>query len=256
MRKKSIVMIMSVIGLSSFVVLGSSTDFVFRIIDSVKSNSVTRDLFRTQNTGPNAPKTSQRSSLTPEEYSLDKDQSDSDQVPEAVVWSVIFSLPKRLDTEADRARAVGEDDSLWTKYFVRQSKISAASNQILRETAEHYFLEIAPIDEQAISIIRELREKNPQPPALSPYGSFLKEPVPASLSILQIQKNEAVLRNRDLFRTAIGEQEYAKFSNFIETEFSKGFIPNESLSKEPSLRTEDETEGFTPFGTTETGGKQ
>ena len=166
-------------------------------------------------------------------------------------------MPERLDSEAEKARIAGENDSLWRSYFVRQAKITSDSDLILRETASRFLSEIAPLDKQARSIIQEIRAKNPQPLDWKADGTPTdKLPLPVELSNLQNQKDEIVLRNRDSFRSAIGEDEFAKFSEFLVTEFSKGFVRHEINPDEQIPQPEGEDNGFKPFESNENGGNQ
>lgn len=242
MRNKLILAVIGTIGLSSFVVLGSSPGLVGGLLESVKNNSVA-SVF-----------SGMVESVTPIEISLNTDQPVSPQIPEAILWSVIFSLPERLDSEAEKAKLAGQDESLWTNYFIRQAKLSTGSSQTLRETAARYFVEVAPLDEQAGSIVRDMRAKNPQP---QPPPFSADTILPTELTALQNQKDEVVLRNRDSFRTAIGEEEFAKFSEFLLTEFAKGFVRRERRSDEPfTTPRSSENNGFAPTERAKTRGNQ
>ena len=84
-------------------------------------------------------------------------QADEAEIPETVLWSVIFSLPSRLDHKAEQARSAGENDSLWTNYFVRQAKISASSANTLRQSANSYTAEVSPVSERAKVLIQNAR---------------------------------------------------------------------------------------------------
>ena len=131
------------------------------------------------------------------------------------------------------------------------------SNQILKNTATQYFTEVEPLDEQAKAIIQEIRAKNPQPPVLGADGRILQILAPPpELAALQNQKNEIVLSQRDNFRALIGEEEFAKFSEFLTTQFAKGFIRHYLRPGEQSIRPDGENNGFTPSQRTKKGGNQ
>lgn len=253
MRRIPLLGVASVIGLTSLVVLGSSPRLVSEILSSVRSNPVTRVfLLETKPDSGNLflkeRETDQSGdSKTPSDTSVPE-------VPESVLWSVIFSLPQRLDAAAEKARGVGEDDSLWSHYFVRQARISPVSSQLLRETSARFSDEVAPIDQQATLVVRQLREKNPQPSSNPDVSIPEVSAIPDELKSLQNQKDEITLRHRDSFRGAIGEEEFAKFSEFLTNEFAKGFVRHEIKSGERTPHSVPANNGFEPFGGTNKGG--
>lgn len=79
---------------------------------------------------------------------------------------------------------------------------------------------------------------------------------PAELKALQAQRSEIVLRHRDNFRNAIGEEEFARFSEFIRTEILPGFVKQKVGQGEPSVKPDSTNKGFGPFEQTKTGGNE
>jgi hypothetical protein len=129
MRKRIFTAIFALIGLSSIAVLGSSPDFISNLLDSVQNNPITR-AFSTETQKdsekpiPSNGDKAQGSDDSIRQISLKSDETSPPEVPETVLWPVIFSLPERLDSEAEKARLAGEDDSLWSNYFVRHERRS------------------------------------------------------------------------------------------------------------------------------------
>lgn len=245
MRKIPILGVASIIGLSGLVVLGSSPRLVSEILSSVRSNAVVRVFL--PEAKPDSANLMIKDHKTDQAYDTKKpfDTSAPD-VPETVLWSVIFSLPPRLDAQAEKARSAGDDASLWSDYFVRQAKISPVSSHVLREASARFVEQVAPIDQQADLIILQIREKNPWPP-LNPDSSIpVGAAVPHELKPLQAQRDAVALRLRDSFRESIGEKEFAKFSEFI-NEFAKGFVRYELRPEERTGQSVFTNNDFEPF---------
>lgn len=245
MRKVYVTASLVVIGLSSLVAFGNRTGFVKTLLDLGQYSPITK-VFKF---GPEVQSGSvqQASEVTigsNTETPVTGEQSD---IPEVVLWSVVLTFPERLESAAQASREKGEDDSLWTHYFVRQAELTASGNQILAEVASRYLGDIAPLDEQARSIVMNIRARN--------RGHSTPTEPPAELLELQRQKEVTVLRSRDEFRSAVGEEGYAKFSRFLVTEFAKGFIRQDPKSN-PEVQPYGEMNDFTGFPSVLNGGNQ
>ncbi len=65
------------------------------------------------------------------------------------------------------------------------------------------------------------------PNRVAPKGQKLPEP-PPELKVMQAERNAIVLRGRDRLRAALGEQEFARFHDFVLRRFAaKGLFDKE-----------------------------
>lgn len=250
MKKHSLAAVLSLVGLGGLAVLGSSPEYFSRMVASLFSAELKTDISRRDFGSANAAQAENGSNLRKEAVVHEQNAD----IPDEVLWSFVFSLPERLEQQAELARLAGEDDSLWTDYFVRQAKLSATSSQMLREIAALYLADIIPIDERARSITQDIRAKDPQSPALQHDGSVAQRLVPTSLVDLQREKDAVSLRYRDRFRGAVGEEEFARFSEFLETEFKKGFVRKDEKGNDVPQHSDGANNGFKRFEANNAGG--
>ncbi|MGI8640249.1 MAG: hypothetical protein ACR2MG_09835 [Pyrinomonadaceae bacterium] len=254
MKRKIIPAIIAFIGLSSLAILGSSPKFVSGILDSVQNNPITR-LFSSEvqtesqkTTDGSNGKIENRANFS-QNVSMKDAETPPAQVPEVILWRVIFSLPEKLEKAAEKARQAGQDDSLWTNYFVRQGGLSPAGSQALTETSSAYLNEIAPLNEKAKTIAEEWHRKNLSKPTISSDEKPLSKPSPpAELVELQRQKDEIAMRYKDDLRNAVSEEEFAKFSKFVNGDFAKGFALQEgSPPIDVDSQIKKQNNSLTPF---------
>lgn len=256
MRKKSVLAIIAVIGLSSFVVLGSSPSLFSKILESVQDNPITRAFSNevqteSQNNISDFSETTEKNTSSQQEISIKTLETQATQVPEVVLWRVIFSLPEKLEKTANKARQEGQDDSLWTNYFTRQAGLAIENNLILSAKSSAFSSEVIAINERTTQIIEEFRTKNLKLNGQNEKSVSDFKPS-TELIALQKQKDEVVLRYRDDFKTAIGEDAFAKFDKWLKEDFSKGFeIRAEPSGIDKNILPEIENKGFAPFSETQ-----
>jgi hypothetical protein len=256
MRKKSILAIIALIGLSSFVVLGSSPSLFSKILESVQNNPITRVFSSSAQSEPqkNADEISKAAENTAgslQNISMKTTGFPAPQVPEEILWRVIFSFPEKLEKMADKARQEGQDDSLWTNYFIRQAGVSIENNQILAEKSSSFSKEVVAIDKRNKQIIEEFRTKNLKLDGQNEKSVSNFTPS-TELIALQKQKDEVTLSYRDDFKAAIGEEAFAKFDKWLKEDFSKGFeIRAEPSGTDKNILPQIENKSFAPFSETQ-----
>lgn len=214
MSKKTFVASLALIGLSSFVILGSSPNFYGKFFQSIENTSIVKAFSLSS-----AKDETQNSSLN--RIAASQEVVSGQEVPQTILWQMVFSLPQRLDRAAGKLSAQGKDAAIWNNYLTRQAKLSVQNELILKATAARYFAEIAPIDQKAREITQQTRAKYPD-------GKIEKDnfPLPpVELGVLQKQKDDITLLYRDSFRTAVGEESFNQFNDFLTQEFSKGISP-------------------------------
>lgn len=218
MRKKSILAIIALIGLSSFVVLGSSPSLFSKILESVQNNPITGVFSISDRATKQSEQKNVSNQLPTAQDSL------TQKVPQPVLWDMVFRLSKTIKIEAEKLTQEGKDGSLYANYFVRQGHLSAENDVILKDTSNRYLAEVDTLNQKAAKFIEESRDEylkkefdKEQSPRISP--TELKE--------LQKQKDEMTLQYRDSFRELIGEVSFNSFSSFLILEFSSGITKYE-----------------------------
>ena len=224
MRKKILAGVFALIGLSVIAVLGNSPKIVSRMVQTAQTvfaeaglGKAPSEIIQKQSENTIVSDTGINKN---ENISFSKEQEQR-VVPEEILWQMAFSLPQRIDREAAKLNQEGKDDSIWTGYITRQAKLSVENETVFRITAANFYEEVAPIDREANNLIKEIRTKFPDGKA-DPKNLPLP---PAELGELQKKKNEVVLRYRDSFKAAVGDQPFAEFKGFLDNEFSRGINP-------------------------------
>lgn len=213
MRRTFVTAIFVLVGLGGLAVLGSSPDFVSNLLESVQDNPITT-IFSPPDRGAEAIAKERKSKSASREQ-----ESTPAEMPEYVLWQVVFDFTKKIETKAEELSQQGQDGNLFSKYFIRQGPLSIENNLILREIAAKYFETIDPLDQRAKKIIEEAKAKDSK---RTPIEAQSPPAHPVELKELQTQKNEITMHYRDMVRTAFGEEAFNKFSLFLSTVFSEG----------------------------------
>jgi hypothetical protein len=207
MKKKfMMIVVTATICLFGVAALASPATFLNDVIVSVKNT-----IFPTETKIQSPP------TATEIKYNPTPNVIETKDVPEYILWRVIFSFPSKLEESAEAARQKGEDDSLWTNYFARQAKLSPDNVEVLKNVAVQHDTEIKAVDER----LKTLVEQTKQLKQIPSREQFVE---------LQKQKNEITLHYRDNLKAGIGDEAFAEFEKWVKSEFAKGF---EKLDKSP-----------------------
>jgi hypothetical protein len=151
------------------------------------------------------------------------------EIPEEILWRVIFGFSERFKTAAEKAKAAGQDESLFTEYFTREAKLSVETAEIFKQKAAEYAAALEPLTERMQSIEdyrRAARDGGKKLPNEELYA--LKK----ELLELQQKRKEITLKYRDEFRQAINAASFASFENWLKTEFAAKFSSQKITSKD------------------------
>ena len=237
MRKKITLAIFSIIPLSSFVVLGSSPDFVGQIMESVRNSAVANAIasFNAPESGqPQIGNEQNAQILDVVESSQTPKNVRSIEIPEEILWRVILSFPKKFETAAEKARAAGQNETLFTEYFTRQAKLSVENAEIFKQKAAAYVVDLSPVTERMQAIgdrKKATRERSQKLPNEENYA--LKK----ELLELQEKQKEIVLKYKEEFRKAIDEDSFAIFEQWLKTEFTAKFSSGKITSNDIPTKT-------------------
>jgi hypothetical protein len=217
MRKKSILAIIALIGLSSFVVLGSSPGLVGKILESVQDNPITRAFSSESQT--DLPKTNVEPSVEVQKSTVPNVASEQkNEVPEYILYEQTFRLVIKFKKKTEELSAKGETNVTLRDYFQKEAKLNDEQTQVLQETAARYMEELSIIDTQARTIIETIRANFAQTQQLP--DKKIIEP-PAELKELQNKREALALRYRDHLRDSFGPEQFQNFQNFVEQNMRK-----------------------------------
>jgi hypothetical protein len=235
MRSKFVLAIIALICLGSFVVLGSSTTVIGNLLDSVTGNSISKVLPPAKQSAPAEAPVNNPAPLLPEKT------TPAQEVPQTVLWHMIFSLSRMTEQQAQKVNQQGRSGDAWSKYFIKRGALSTAAEKIFKEKADAYLKELEPIDRRAKEVTDAMRAQYPKGLIKDPKNMPLP---PAELGVLQQQKNQLVLRYRDAFKNAVNPEAFNKFSDFLTNDFSKALAPvtyphpNKQIGKQQEVNDE------------------
>jgi len=212
MKRKILMMIISLIGLSSLVVFGRSPELIENVLRSIKGSSsgsilLPEDKIASQEAILNDSENIQeRKTLN---ANLKSTATNSD-VPDEIVYFILFnhlvSLKGEAAKETDRGRPLD-----YFKLYQDQAKLTNSQSQLLFQTAQDCIDATSQIDREARDIIVKAREDFTRGEAGSPSDI---PPPPRELKALQEQKNTLVLQFRDVLRDQLGTETFAEFDTF------------------------------------------
>ncbi len=119
MRKRLFLAVFALIGLGTFVVLGSSPNFVGTMVESLRQNTLTQ-IFSPVNRAEDIIKKAGRSKRVSREDEMRKVET-----PETMLWHIVFDFTKKIQIKSEESIQQGQDGSLYSDYFIRQGPLSA-----------------------------------------------------------------------------------------------------------------------------------
>lgn len=220
MRKRILTAIFAIIVLSSIAVLGSTTEWIDRILESVGGSLSGNAINSKQSHELNVPLAGEQPEVASIQTTPDDVNVKRIGIPDEILWQVILGFPERLATLAENARAAGQNDILYTEYFTRQAHLSAENAAIFKRKALEYSAEIGPLNDRVQTIglyFKGLRDKGKKQSKDQSY-ELRKE-----LLALQDKQKEIVLKYREEFRNAVDAGSFDRFEIWLNTEFAANF---------------------------------
>lgn len=216
MKRKLVLALLALVGLSSFVVLGNSPELVGNLLESVQNNSLAK-VFSTFDQSAKRKEAKQEVENTNSKQLPTAQDISAQEIPERILWQAVFNFSKKIETEARKLNEEGKDGTLYSNYFIRQGNLSVENDEILKDISSKYLEEIESLNQKAEKVIEESRagRSNEQ---LDKEQTLPKPP--EELKELQKQKDEITLRYRDKFKEIIGEEAFDNFSIFLAQDFS------------------------------------
>ncbi len=187
MRKKILsIAVVAIICSVSFVALGSTNGFVNNLINSVKTSPVGKVFFA---------------------QIEEKKSPDNENVPDRIIYFILFNHLVGLKQESEKELTEGKTPLDYYALYKKEANLDDAQNQFLFQTAQDCLNAIKPIDEKARKIINASQAEIKSPEDLPPP--------PKELSELQQQKDETILRYRDVLKTFLSDEKFVEFNQLM-----------------------------------------
>ncbi|HLL72498.1 MAG TPA: hypothetical protein VK363_13735 [Pyrinomonadaceae bacterium] len=146
-------------------------------------------------------------------------QPESEEVPEHVVYGQVFRHLKELHEKAADEERQGRNGAHLRKLYKEMAKLDDHQAAQLDAVAAEANSDIEKLDKRALKIIGELRARHPegklaageQPPA-----------PPAELYELSAKRRDRISVARERLRSALGEDEFARFNEFVRERVKPG----------------------------------
>ena len=202
MRKILLLGVASIIGLSGLVVLGSSPGVIRQLLESVQKSQMAGIISSPTRREPKAGLS--EANPVPERALKPFEQTSQD-IPDHVLYDVIFRLDNDFRDKAAEQEAAGQIPTGFRHYFKDEAGLTDEENLILKQVAIEFLSEVQPVDTAARNFIEEIDEV---------------EKRVNKLTTLQEQRDSIVLSNRDKLANSMGEPAFGRFNQYVHENFA------------------------------------
>jgi hypothetical protein len=143
-------------------------------------------------------------------------------VPEHVVYGLLFREVAAFRRKAEQMRDRGQDASALRDFHKQRAKLNDREAQALDQAADDCVRALAPLDNKAKALIQADRAHHPG--GLLQPGEALPLP-PAKLKDLEQQRRKVILGARDQLRAAMGETEFQRLDQFARQDIADRIKP-------------------------------
>lgn len=227
MRKKSFLVSITLIGLSSFVVLGNSPELITNLFETVQNNPITKVFSSSDEESEKLRSTTGERNLRRLSAS-ESSATEKTAIPDYVLYESVFRRIIMFEELAKSQEEKGESITELRDYFVNEAELTSQENDLLAQTAADYTQDVKIIDAQAEIIIEQLKQ---QYPVSSISEGQLIQPTPELLQ-LQEQRNKLALHYKVKLKDLLGNDRFVEFDKFVQGRFASGFraMPLTSIS--------------------------
>jgi hypothetical protein len=127
------------------------------------------------------------------------------------IYYILFHHLEVIKAEAAKAVLEGKTPIDNHALYKSQAKLDDVQTQFLFQTAESCMLEIKPINDEITAVVKKSRDKYPNGELKE--GDDIPLP-PEELQTLWKQKDEVVLKYKDILQNTFGEEKFAEFNKF------------------------------------------
>lgn len=150
------------------------------------------------------------------------------EVPQYVVYHMMFRHVVWLQSKADELQAQGKDGSAYRNRYQRFAGLTDKENQLLNQTAKDTVNKVKEIDEQIEALVKADREKR--------KSQYAGKPVPLSPSPLNPEVTRLDLERRNAIQAGYGKLHdgfegwrFAAFEKFVQKEIASQIHTNQSF---------------------------
>jgi hypothetical protein len=152
-----------------------------------------------------------------ETSSPQQNKSDAREVPDYIVFDVLFNMVGQLDREADKLESEGRNGKIWRDYLTDRGGLNDEELLVLKDVAKKFVSELEPVHNRAMEIIAERRAKYPN--GLAQKGEKMPPPT-AELAQLQQRRQEIVTQNRDYLQSKLPASAFERLQSFSRQKFA------------------------------------
>ena len=139
-------------------------------------------------------------------------QHKSPEIPQAVIYSILFHYVLDVKAQAAEAAHSGKDPSHLKSYFRYVANLDAQQADALNRIAAECLSEVEKQDKKAREVINKFKTQ-------FPGGKVPKRvqlpPPPPELKEMQTERDTILLQGRDKLRAALGENGFQNLDNFV-----------------------------------------
>lgn len=167
-----------------------------------------------------------------------KAQGQGADIPEGVVYGILFRQLTALKRAAVKLERQGKDGSALRGHLKKKAKLTDERAEMLDRIALETEREVTQIDKEARKIIDGIRVLHPK--GMLKDGEPLPLP-PPELTALKEQRNNIILQARERLRLELGDAEFQRFDALIKEDMARRI---KKLESEPTvLRSANSTQG-------------
>jgi hypothetical protein len=150
------------------------------------------------------------------------------------IYYILFHHLEVIKAEAAKAVLEGKTPIDNHALYKSQAKLDNVQTQFLFQTAESCMLEIKPINDEITAVVKKSRDKYPNGELKE--GDNIPLP-PEELEGLWKQKDEIVLKYKDILQSTFGEEKFAEFNKFATDKIAPNIERN--IFKQEASKTSD-----------------
>ncbi len=159
-------------------------------------------------------------------------QKEAQSIPDHAVYRQLFHHHVALKNKAEELERQGKNAKALRSFYKEAAGMTDDEARAFDQIASDCERDVAKQDDKAKAMIDAVRQRYPN--GKVPKGEKPPE-APPELKAMQEERNTIILRARDRLRAALGEQEFQRFSQFVERDVK----PN--VTSEPLNRQRPET---------------
>lgn len=153
---------------------------------------------------------------------------DPHSIPDQAIYRQLFHHHNALKKKADELQQQGKNGLELRSFYKQSAKLTDDQDRAFDQIASDCDRDVAKQDEKAQALITAVQRRYPK--GRIPQGERPPE-APTELKAMQAERDDIILKARDRLRAAFGEQEFQRFSDFVEKNV-KPHVTSEPLNRQ------------------------